>query len=453
MVQNNRILLRSSPSEDTTPEMGLLLGHALAMDHKRVVISRDLMKSSTMMKEALVAGLTSSGANVIDLGCTSAPVTAMMAKHGDCAVYITEYQEYNLVSGYILMNSDGSLFGKDQIRHLDMVFTDRPPLPDYRHLGGVRTFNFATEEYNRKLLSVLKAPAGSSIILDCNCGMSSDSAPQVLNAMGADVVSLNAQKDRNFTSRSMNITDSELKEVRQFVETDPGAIAVILDRIGSKATVVDEKGHVIEDEKVLALLVMFLRPRCVVVPANITSLVEDAFWGRIDVGMVTPFEQPPDEERRFIRAPNDAGAICDAMTNDDADIGFHDGGVIFNDISLTSDGIHTAAIVAQMSAENSLNKMVSSFPEYYRDSRQFHYKCTRDEFSRMIEDTLESVKCNGVENVDGWKVDMDSGWFMITLDEENDDTVNILAESTDRAYLIGLMEIAGDIIDECSMGQ
>ncbi|MBQ8373589.1 MAG: hypothetical protein IJX35_04670, partial [Candidatus Methanomethylophilaceae archaeon] len=286
MVQNNRILLRSSPSEDTTPEMGLLLGHALAMDHKRVVISRDLMKSSTMMKEALVAGLTSSGANVIDLGCTSAPVTAMMAKHGDCAVYITEYQEYNLVSGYILMNSDGSLFGKDQIRHLDMVFTDRPPLPDYRHLGGVRTFNFATEEYNRKLLSVLKAPAGSSIILDCNCGMSSDSAPQVLNAMGADVVSLNAQKDRNFTSRSMNITDSELKEVRQFVETDPGAIAVILDRIGSKATVVDEKGHVIEDEKVLALLVMFLRPRCVVVPANITSLVEDAFWGRIDVGMV-----------------------------------------------------------------------------------------------------------------------------------------------------------------------
>ena len=57
MAQADRILLRSSPSIDTGPEMGLLLGHALAMDHSRVVVGRDLMRSSSMMKEALVSGL------------------------------------------------------------------------------------------------------------------------------------------------------------------------------------------------------------------------------------------------------------------------------------------------------------------------------------------------------------------------------------------------------------
>ena len=73
MAQADRILLRSSPSIDTSPEMGLLLGHALAMDHSRVVVGRDLMRSSSMMKEALVSGLMSSGGGTAR--CTS-PSTA-----------------------------------------------------------------------------------------------------------------------------------------------------------------------------------------------------------------------------------------------------------------------------------------------------------------------------------------------------------------------------------------
>ena len=48
----DRIVLRSSPTEDTTPDMGMLLGHALAMDYKRIVVARDQMRSSSMMKEA-----------------------------------------------------------------------------------------------------------------------------------------------------------------------------------------------------------------------------------------------------------------------------------------------------------------------------------------------------------------------------------------------------------------
>ncbi|MGN0097715.1 MAG: hypothetical protein ACI38Y_00100 [Candidatus Methanomethylophilaceae archaeon] len=453
MVKPDRILLRSSPSEDTSPEMGLLLGHALAMDYKRVVIARDLMKSSTMMKEALVAGLTSSGADVIDLGCTSAPVAAMMAKHGDCAVYITEYREYGLISGYLLMNPNGSLFRKDQIRHLDKIFTEKQEMPDYRHLGNVRTYNFATEEYNRRLLSILKSPAGSSLVLDCSCGVSADSAPQVLNGMGADVISINAQRDRNFISRPMDMTEAEHRNVRQFVESDPGTIGVVLNRVGTLATILDEKGEIMEDEKVLALIVMFLKPKRMVVPVDMTSLVEDAFWGRIDVGMITPFDEAPAEERQFIRAPMDAGLICDAVASNGADIGFYEGGIIFGDISMMSDGIYTSAVVAQMSAENSLYRMCEDLPEYYRDSKMFRFECTKDEFSRMLNEKLSAMKCENIEHTDGWRVKMDGGWFMVTFDEDNDQNVVVLAESTDRAYLIGLMEIAGDMVDECSKGQ
>jgi phosphoglucosamine mutase len=76
MEQSDKLLLRSSPSKDTTPEMGIRLGHALAMDYKKVVIGMDLMRSSPMMKNALISGLISSGVDVIDVGKVSEPVMA-----------------------------------------------------------------------------------------------------------------------------------------------------------------------------------------------------------------------------------------------------------------------------------------------------------------------------------------------------------------------------------------
>ena len=453
MESPERILLRSSPVEDTTPEMGLVLGHALAMDYKTVVISRDLMRSSTMMKEALVAGLTSSGADVIDLGCTSAPVAAMMAKLGDCAVYITEYREYGLVSGYILLNSNGSLFRKDQIRHLDKIFTEKQQLPDYRHLGNVREHNFATEEYNRRLESVMTEKAGCTMVLDCNCGVSADSAPQVLNAIGADVISLNAQRDRNFIGRSLTTTEAELKDIRQFIENEKGTIGIVLNRIGTLATVLDESGHIIDNETVLALMMLFLKPKRVVVPEDITSLVEDAFYGRIETDMVSPFEMPPEDEMEFIRTVPDAGAICDEVANRDADIGYYDGGFVFKDLSMMNDGIYEAAVVAQMASENSLKQIIDALPEYHSDCKTFRFECTVEEFSRMMDEKVGELKGATVTHNRGWRIAMEGGWFLINFSKDQADTVCVEAESTDKAYLIGLMEIAGDLIDDCSKGQ
>ena len=453
MVQADRLLLRSSPSEDTTPEMGILLGHALAMDHRRVVIAQDLMKSSTMMKKALIAGLVSSGTDVVDLGCTSIPVIAMMARMGDCAVYVTEYREYGLMSGYILLNPNGSMFRKDQIRHLDKIFTEEIRLPDYRHLGSVSYHRFATEEYNKKLLSVLGRDCECSLVLDCNCGTSSDSAPQVLNAMGADMVSINAQRDMNYTSRSLMTTDAELRDLRQFIESGPGMIGVVLNRVGTLLTVLDEKGQVLDDETVLALLVMYLRPRRMVVPVDTTSLVEDAFWGRTGVWVDTPHPKHPPEERLFIRAVPGAGTVCEEVANNDADLGYYDGGFIFGNVSMMSDGIHAAAVLAELAGGTSLEKTVASRPEYHRDSETYHYECTQDEFSRMMEENLPSVKSESVLRIDGWRVNLEGGWFLVRFDRDSEDTVTVTAESRDRAYLIGIMEVAGVLVESCAKGQ
>ncbi len=452
MSQIERLLLRSSSSEDTSPEMGVLLGHALAMDYKTVVIAKDFMKSSTMMKEALVSGILSSGSDVIDLGCTTAPATAMAAKMGDCAVYVSEHRDYGMISGYLLINTDGSLFRRDQIRHLNKILSDRPPMPDYRHLGTRIHKSFATEEYNERIISLFEEGVGASVVLDCGCGTASESAPQILNAIGIDVITINAQIDQNYMSRPILADDTELGDLEEFVNKESGYIGIAMNKIGTLVTLVDENGRHVDRDKMLALMIMYLRPKKIVVPVDITTLIEDALFGRIDCEVSTPHPENDPSEIELVLTNCNAGAVCSGVADSGAELGYYDGGVVFGDISMMADGIYTAAILAQLSRDNSINKIIDGFPEYYRDSEILHIECGRDEFTRMIHERIQFIRAEEVIERDGWKANMGEGWFIVRFADE-DDSVEIVAESKDRAYLVGLMEIAGDLVDRCSKGQ
>jgi hypothetical protein len=48
-------------------------------------------------------------------------------------------------------------------------------------------------------------------------------------------------------------------------------------------------------------------------------------------------------------------------------------------------------------------------------------------------------------------VDLESGWFLIR--KPADGRVQVLAESTDKAYLVGLMETASDLVRASSHHQ
>lgn len=451
MTESGRLVLRSSASKDTTPETGVMLGRALAMDYRRVVVARDYMRSSTMMKDALVAGLISSGADVVDIGYVSFPVAGMFASRGDCAVYVTEYREFGRFSGYVLMNSDGGLFRIDQVRHLDRVFDEPPMIPE--RLGRVMSEANSVEVYNRKLLSLMEHDAECGIVLDCNCGSSALSAPQILNAMGADLASMNAQFDRDYTVHSLIPADSDLRDLRQFIGSDPGTVGIALNRIGNLMTVLDEKGNVIPDETVLAMMILMMRPKTLVVPMDISSLVEDAFYGRLDIDMKLRGEAPEESELKLVRTVPNAGILCDEMRANGAELGYYKGGFIFSDISMAPDAIHASCMIAQIAAANSLVALTSSFPAYYRDTASYRLLCSKDDFHRLMDERIGGLGHPYMSNRHGWRVDMEDGWFLVRINTENEDRVEVLAESRDRAYLAGMAEVAAELVESCSKGQ
>lgn len=442
----DRIVLRSSPTEDTTPDMGMLLGHALAMDYKRIVVARDQMRSSSMMKEALVAGILSSGADVLDIGVASGPAAALAATKGDCAVYVTEYRGYGMISGYILLNRDGSLFRKEQIRHLEKIFVDPPELPPSGKLGHVIDLLGAVDEYNARLTSAVSGKSECAIILDCGCGPVSASAPVVLNDMGADVLTLNAQYDLDFKSEAMDETGVDITDTERLVGCNMGSIGICMNKIGTMMALLDEKGNRFTPEQLFATIVMYLRPSSIAVPIDISSLVIEAYDGKL--GTLSDAPPTKHDAQGLVLTPNNIGSVCESMASG-SELGYYDGGIIFGGTSMMPDGIRAAMVIAAIAGSHSLNRLAASFPDYRRDSREVECTCGPDAFVRAMEGAVEDMENPVLTAGEAWRVELEEGWYLISLTRGPNPTVRIDAESADRAYLIGLMEVAEDLVSDC----
>lgn len=446
MTQIGGLVLLSTHAGDVTPEDGVILGKALAVENRRVVVSRDIMHSSAAMAEAVISGLLFQGADVIDAGILSAPAASLATSEGDCGVYVAG--NYGETSGYWVMNKDGSLFRDEQIRHLEVVLKNQKP--NTGSMGSRWKFTDAERRYEQRVIDTMDAKIQCSAVLDCSCGTTAGALTTVFNVKGADIVMINAQPDPDFMVDSS--ADNGPKALENYVRSSPGSIGIRLNPIGTSVEVIDENGELVPMEVIFALLAQYLKPKCIVVTVETTSLIEDTFLGKVDVDIASPVKDR-DEDRRVIITENNASLISEATSDADA-LGFFDGNIVFGRGAPIGDGIMTAIGLVSMAGDNSINRLSSSLPEYLRNSKSVKCSIKADVFKRAVNDNLDSVASRCTLYGNTFRVVMDEGWFIVRHMTEVDGTysIRIMAESRDKAYLVGLMEMAEELVDKSLHG-
>ncbi|MDO5852509.1 MAG: hypothetical protein Q4Q62_00265 [Thermoplasmata archaeon] len=451
MTQVGRILLRSSQTEDTSPDDGILVGRALAMDHGKVIVARDTARGSRMMSEAVISGLLFQGADVIDAGVLSAPALGMCASRADCAVYVAG--RIGRMSGYYLINPDGGLFRDEQVRHLDLVFQNPPKPPAHDRMGTLSYRDGITEEYDSRVASEFPGGVKCSVVVDCMCGAASDSLPGILNGMGADVMAINAQKDPDFRPDTGADGEDGLGSLEDIVEANPGSIGIRVNGIGTALRVVDEIGLPIPPERVFALLVMYLKPKSIAITADSPSIIEEVFRGRAAAEVITPHEDPPSDSGELILTRDSPSAVCDAVA-EGAELGYFRGSILFGGNAAIGDGIRAAAAIVQMAGDNSLHTICEGLPAFMRERREYGCPLKADAFRRAVEESLGPLADRCTQYGDEFRIVMDEGWFLLRRKTVRDgDVIEAIAESGDRAYLVGLMEVVGELVDTILRGR
>lgn len=239
--------------------VGMAAGaHFLRGDHKhRVVIGKDTRLSGYMLENALVAGFTSVGMDVVQVGPMPTPAIAMLTRsmRADLGVMLSASHNPFYDNGIKLFGPDGYKLSDADEAQIELLLASEPKLAEPAQIGRAKRIDDARGRYIHAVKQSLPESVrldGLKIVLDCANGAAYNSAPTVFWELGADVVAIGV------TPNGININDkcgSTSPGLLQETVVASGAdIGIALDGDADRLIVVDEKGAIVDGDQIMALI-------------------------------------------------------------------------------------------------------------------------------------------------------------------------------------------------------
>ena len=248
-----------------TPELALKVGQAAGLvfqrgDHRhRVVIGKDTRLSGYMIETALIAGFTSVGMDVLQVGPMPTPAVAMLTKsmRADLGVMISASHNLFEDNGIKLFGPAGFKLSDEvekQIEelldeNLDKKLAASVSLGRAKRIDGVhdRYIEFAKRTLPRDI-----SFDGLRVVVDCANGAAYRVVPEALWELGADVISIGVDPDGFNINKECGSTAPEAlsRKVRE-MRAD---IGIALDGDADRLIIIDERGHVVDGDQLLAVI-------------------------------------------------------------------------------------------------------------------------------------------------------------------------------------------------------
>jgi phosphoglucosamine mutase len=248
-----------------TAELALKVGQAAGLlfqrgDHRhRVLIGKDTRLSGYMIENALVAGFTSVGMDVLLTGPIPTPAVAMLTRsmRADLGVMISASHNPYDDNGIKLFGPDGYKLSDDVENEIELLFDTNlskrlaksPDLGRAKRIDGVHDRYI---EFAKRTLPKLLELDGLRVVVDCANGAAYRVAPEALWELGAEVFSVGVEPDGfNINKDCGSTAPAALARKVREVRADLG---IALDGDADRVVIIDEKGHVVDGDQLLAVI-------------------------------------------------------------------------------------------------------------------------------------------------------------------------------------------------------
>ncbi len=251
------------PVEEITPSLALSVGQAAGAPGETFVVGRDGRETGPALAAAMEAGLESAGADVYRLGQVPTPALAFAAR-GRKGAMITASHNPPADNG-IKLFADGVEYDREAERAVEEGVADDvacAPWDEWGRsdrLGILETYRDAVVDYVEATFGGAAANergplSGHSIAVDCGNGVGALATPQVLERLGATVVSVNATVDGHFPGRESKPTPETLTEFSDFLAAGSFDLGLAHDGDADRLVVLDPDGEVIHEDTILAVV-------------------------------------------------------------------------------------------------------------------------------------------------------------------------------------------------------
>jgi phosphoglucosamine mutase len=226
--------------------------------HKhRVVIGKDTRLSGYMMENALVAGFTSVGMDVIMTGPLPTPAIAMLTREmrADLGVMISASHNPYEDNGIKLFGPDGYKLSDRTEGAIEKLMESDVALASASDIGRARRVEDARGRYIHAVKASLPDHIrldGLKIVVDCAHGAAYQVAPSALWELGAEVVAIGVEP--NGCNINDGVGSTDLKSIQARVVEERADIGIALDGDADRLIVVDEKGEAVDGDQIMALI-------------------------------------------------------------------------------------------------------------------------------------------------------------------------------------------------------
>ena len=246
-----------------TPEMAMKVGqaagtHFLRGGHKhRVVIGKDTRLSGYMIENALVAGFTSVGMDVVQFGPIPTPAVALLTRsmRADLGVMISASHNPYEDNGIKLFGPDGYKLSDADELSIEALIDSLPNLAQPNRIGRARRVEDARGRYIHFAKACFPEELrldGLKIVIDCAHGAAYNVAPAALWELGADIIPLGVNPDGTNINAACGSTAPQL--LQETVVASGADIGVALDGDADRLIVVDEQGRIVDGDQIMALI-------------------------------------------------------------------------------------------------------------------------------------------------------------------------------------------------------
>ncbi|MBP9837502.1 MAG: phosphomannomutase/phosphoglucomutase [Proteobacteria bacterium] len=259
--------IRGIVGVDFDADLALRLGFAYAQMLKEalpneqnltVAVGHDCRLSANEMRSALTKGLLLSGIKVIDSGMGPTPQLyyTVVSKKLSGGIQVTASHNPGDQNGFKMMLAGKTLSGPDIQKLKDYILKNDNIVNDAQPALTTEYFN-AHDAYLEELIKLAKPQIGKrkiKVVVDGGNGVGGMVGPQLLRALGCEVIELFTDPDGTFPNHHPDPTVLEnIVELRARVVSENADLGIAWDGDADRIGVVDEKGNPIYGDMLLVL--------------------------------------------------------------------------------------------------------------------------------------------------------------------------------------------------------
>lgn len=389
-------------------DIGLALGsEAKEKGVKTIVVARDGRLSGPDLSDGLIKGIISTGRHVLDIGMVPTPVLYFVTHHteGRTGLMLTGSHNPANYNG-LKMVIHGETLANERIQDIRTRIENEDFITET--LGTVEQNNDYVEEYIGTIVDDVRVARKLKVVVDCGNGVAGELAPQLLEALGCEVIDLFCEIDGNFPNHHPDPSKPEnLKSLIAAVASNQADIGLAFDGDGDRLGVVDSAGKIIWPDRQMMLYAKQV--------LEIKSGVEIIYDVKCSQHLGTQIKKMGGRPTMW----KSGHSLMKAKLRETgaALAGEMSGHIFFNDRWFGfDDALYTAARLLEILSddERSSSEVFADFPDSINTPELNIMLKEGENFSFMSELMAKAKFPDGkIIDIDGLRVDFNDGWGLV----------------------------------------